>query len=856
MKPGRKFIAILLTLLASTAHARVAFLAAQRLHGINLLQSVHQNNGPHMHRQAAKLIVREDDGSETVLVDSGALDFGVCPDGDTLLVSIVAADNQSADIYRIDSWTGERELVQSDGNWNCQPTMDGEGNIVFLSDRDGWRGVGDNYTGRGSFAIYKMNGDGHEVRRLWNVGFGGVFGPFAAADGRVYFSTGENQGGRWGVGKNWGIWSINGDGGDFQPVVSAYMYPDRDNPWDWPIVFAAPNGEWMFGVIQYYNTSIFGVANATPLRFDALEAGQPTKFGTPLWRDDVAYEGAEAQTGFKLYGLRSITPWANAADQFNDVHTGYHAGRVSYPWPAVGGMTVTFTGTAQPFDQDLGIYFLGGLTQSSSDMVKLVDEPDRDEWMGKVLVPYSELFGIDKPLVVHTKKAPELPPASPFAVIGSSGLNYREWVQNVAIPTSANVRVDGNLDDFEYLQILAFNPSLQGGIYNEIENSYPGMYGKANRQGFNTPINELAGAFTKLIPLKKYRMPNGNVWYGPNPPAGSVLITRQDNLPDTSFQAEIPGNYSWTFQVLDANLEGIRTAKTWHQLIPGEHNTTCQGCHAHNQPDPVPFELTFAASPEYPRVRLDTVRRWIYERDIAPNVPGVPQQPWSLPQPIYALESAGQSYDNNPAWNDAQQKNVRQWMNTGMLSQGEGRYVSQPEGPVLLPVPADKGAFDDTADPTVAIERYQDSTHVGAFDADSGLESVEVKFNGVKVNDQFVFNAETFTAVGPPLFGPGDIDRDGDVDGNDFLATQLTGESSQIVRDHFGEHSTIEVLAIDKHGNETLLESDEVKPFDAPPAVGKPYSEDWNETAPPVTQPVLKRKLPPKRAPLPRKGRH
>lgn len=233
--------------------------------------------------------------------------------------------------------------------------------------------------------------------------------------------------------------------------------------------------------------------------------------------------------------------------------------------------------------------------------------------------------------------------------------------------------------------------------------------------------------------------------------------------------------------MLNAKKEAILTARTWHQLAPGESRTDCAGCHNHEKPDLVAFADTLAGSAEYPRLRLDKVKTIVYGRDVAPNIPGVKRAPWNFdvdsppaggaPAP-YA--SGSQSFDDNPAWTEEQRELYRAWQDTGFLAEApygndgpnKGKFAAPPLGP-----------YDDTLGPTLVVERFADATYVGAFDPHSGIAGVGIAADGVDVLDKFRFYPDDHVLVGPAF-----------------------------------PDATIEAMATDARGNSTWLERCAVEP--------------------------------------------
>jgi hypothetical protein len=627
----RLLLAVALAVAAAPCAADVAFLAASKAGG-HATQSVSINNGPYVNHPDAKLIIRDDAGHERVLIDYGALDFTVSLDGKSILATVT--NNGQADILRVDIGAGTSVRLTNSPGCSIQPMETGDG-IAFLSNRDAWQNPKAGYP---AFTIYRMDRDGNNVERIWHAGLGGVFGLFCGPDGRLYFSSGENQGRKPRAGMNWVIWSINPNGSEFKPEISGFgADPGFTPPADWPVI--TTDGSLVWSV--YYNTRIYGRIAAAP-KFVPTPGGPPSMFDHPLWNNTPGIPNGNgrdggspfnARYGYMRRGEYSLTPWATDADWENRNDRGEKPGMLSHPWPTPGnGVYVTWTGDQGDQNIDLGVYEIPDITkpsQSHHELVKVVDEPDRHEWMAKPVVAYAEVYGQERPLSPTGAQEESLPEGTPFGTIGTSAVDVNEWVQGS--PRDAEVKlIELPEDSAEYVRILSFNPTLAIPVADQTTNGRPWDERIYNHEGFYSEVNERMGFYIPDIPLKKWRTTDGKLYVGPDPPAGAKRIKRSDGRPDYSFKAQVPANQPWSLQLLDAKKRVIygSTAQTWHQVISRERRTDCQGCHAHWQPDKVPFDETVAASDEYPVYRLKTIRTVVYERDIAPLNLGIEQRPW------------------------------------------------------------------------------------------------------------------------------------------------------------------------------------------------------------------------------------
>jgi len=673
----------------------------------------------------AKLMLAHADGSEIELLPGKAVqDFSVALDARSLLVTVVDKSRAETgmgivvvdtNINRLDLVTRSLTPLTTGAGSKCQAVETRNG-IAYLSNEDGWQGQKVWWP---AYTIYRMDKDGKNKRRIWHVGFGGVFALFAAPNGRIYFASGEVLGfrGAFGSGQSWSIWSINEDGSDLQPEVTG----GRDkgtfqDPTDWPCVTSS--GHFLYA--QYYDNRSMGYILCVPPTpaspFQPLKFGFPEAYNNPPIKFGWSTKGGfreTAQKGFQRTGLFNLIPDTSSADweMFSQTTPSVlkYVGMVSHPYPIPGNGIYLTRVSGSDKAPDLGVYAVPDVSREVADiddLAKVVDKPRRHEWFGKPVVRYGDTFGIDKPAASTCPKADDLPPGSPFAVIGTSDLSRGEWVRG-GTSIGESVRFTRTPGDAEWLRVLGMNPNNMAGnavVRNEVQG---GFRAGTNNQGFHSQVNERIGYYEQLIPLKKYRKPDGSLHLGPNPPANSTPIMRADGTPDTSFRAYVPANQPITFQLLNPKKEAIvgSTAETWRQFTSREVRTNCQGCHDHHVPDAVQFSETLAASAEYPKFTLDKLKVVTREKDLPAAVPALVWK--SLATPVWSFSSSATDWDEKLPVTEAERVKVRAWIDTGML---EGA-----------------GADKDAADPTLVVS----GRHVGAFDPQSGLKSLVI--NNVNV---------------------------------------------------------------------------------------------------------------------------
>lgn len=96
------------------------------------------------------------------------------------------------------------------------------GRLMFTSNRNGF--ISPRSTNNGHhipLQLFVMDEDGSNVEMVGHLNIGAALHPVVLRDGRVMFSTLENQGQRDDL--SWGLWSIHPDGTNWNPVVSSFL---------------------------------------------------------------------------------------------------------------------------------------------------------------------------------------------------------------------------------------------------------------------------------------------------------------------------------------------------------------------------------------------------------------------------------------------------------------------------------------------------------------------------------------------------------------------------------------------------------------------------------------------------------
>jgi hypothetical protein len=486
------------------------------------------------------------------------------------------------------------------GIFNTGPCPVPGGRIVFTSSRNGFEAT------KGATAptmqLFVMDEDGGNVEPIAPMSNSSALHPTILRDGRIMFSSHEDQGLR--NNRLWGLWAIYPDGRQWGPLASAFRafhaFHFMTQMSDEDVVF-----------IDYYNLNNngFGQAHRMPMR---QPAGVPSFYGAqPAANPPIVQKTtSHFRMPFTPRGLYSITPFTTGEDTAAPVGDGgVRVGKVTHPSAAPNGdlLLVWTKGPANdlmrpvntPF-YDGGIYLHpdGAEIWSPAELILIKNSPSYNEAWPRAVVPYSAIHGVAEPAEIawlpnDGTLHPELPPGTPYGLVGTSSFYKRESYPGGSSPT-----VYDGLDVFNTSELLQSSNWLwQGsdaGKYDHADiwavrlvslepNTHRAYGPNAGRQFINHAYERMR--ILGEIPLRKFAAD------------GRPILDPEGN-PDTSFLAKIPADTPFTFQTLDRHGAVLNTAQTWHQVRPGEVRTDCGGCHAHSQ-QPLDFERTAAARPDY-----------------------------------------------------------------------------------------------------------------------------------------------------------------------------------------------------------------------------------------------------------------
>jgi len=519
------------------------------------------------------------------------------------------------------------------GVFNMGPCPLPGGRIAFTSNRDGFRPsngypvvalqlfvMDDRDESVGVDEAYPAN-----IHKIGHLNIAGALHPVILADGRIMFSSLESQGIRSNI--SWGIWTMNPDGTDWGPLVSAFDPGGASNGFH----FQTQLSDRSIIVEEYYNqnNSGFGAFIQLPASipdgypaFGPGYANDPRNGGWRFGRHDNG-KGKWYRMPFMPTNSISFTPFAlnqegEADPSILGDRKSPRVGKFTHPSGAPDNHLLTIYSPGPVNHQykflpqlDGGIYLIKGgkAVQQPSDMLLIKNDPNYNECWPRAVVPYERTYGLKEPrniasLANDGTKSPHLPEGTPFGLIGTSSFYKRESYPNGVVPEgSVTATYAGGKDPWRGLDqftshgngmpINWHNQGGDAGLYaNEemhalrilvMEPTTDRQGGpKSGRRFFNHASERLR--ILGEIPLRKFD--------------GGKEPLDPDGNPDTSVLAKIPADTAFTFQTIDKDGVVLNMSQTWHQLRPGEIRTNCGGCHAHSQ-KPTLFEQTAASKPDY-----------------------------------------------------------------------------------------------------------------------------------------------------------------------------------------------------------------------------------------------------------------
>jgi hypothetical protein len=415
----------------------------------------------------------------------------------------------------------------------------------------------------------------------------------------------------------WGIWSIAPDGRDWRPLVSAFNSPQAFH-------FQTQLGNGDVVVVDYYNLNnngfgaLYRIPPSPPYPQPAFHSGFVTN-NPPIQQTVGGGFVYPFRFPFTPRGLYSITPFTTSGDEAAPVGAGgVRVGKCTHPSAAPNNdlLVVWTPGPANDLNRptvfpyyDAGLYLIrsGNIVTNPSQLVLIKNDPRYNEAWPRAVVSWRAVHGTDEParlswLPNDGTAHPNLPPGTPYGIVGTSSFYKRESFPGKVTPWSNFF--DGldafNTDENEQSSNWASQGADAGRYSNSeiwavrlvaLEPNTHRSYGPNSGGRYNDGTQYYNHAHERHrilgeIPLRKFD-------------AGGAPILDPEGNPDTSFLAKIPADTPFTFQMLDRDGIVLTMAQTWHQVRPGEVRADCGGCHAHSQ-RPLDIAGTFAGRANYP----------------------------------------------------------------------------------------------------------------------------------------------------------------------------------------------------------------------------------------------------------------
>jgi hypothetical protein len=603
---------------------------------------------PTLMEPGCDLMLLHPDGKEEVLVEGGTkgsvADPFVSFDGKTVFYAFFYA-SEGADIYKVHVPTRKVTRLTHDGGrkapgtegarysrnedsmillmeqfgkeaskrdviYNTGPCPVPGGKVVFTSNRNGFIPRKGTFAAH-SFQLTVMDEDSSNVETIGHLNLGCALHPVILRDGRIMFSSLENQGLRDTL--HWSIWTIHPDGTNWNPLISDFARSLAPS-----FHFQTQRSDGKAVIEMYYNVNQAGFGTYVELP-PSPPSGTPA-FGPADSTDSRnrplrMYAGGikEYRLPFTPYGLEVLTPFANDDDSPTPLSVrkdpkSRRVGKLTHPCGAPDNHLLTvwspghdcsrdgITGGVRRVGSDTGIYLIkaGATVYEPGQMLLVKNDPKYHEQWPRPLVPYERIHGVKEPkrlpwLANDGKLSPHLPEGTPFGLIGTSSLYKRESATAGSVPEGTVTAVSSGKKTGGYNSSSPWiDQGGDAGIYaNSDIHAIRIVMQEPNQRPDSYRFYNHARERLRIlgeIPVRKFTEDKQ-----PLDPDGN---------PDTSFLAKIPADTSFTFQTLDRHGMVLNMAQTWHQVRPGEVRNDCGGCHAHSQ-KPTLFEKTAAAKTDY-----------------------------------------------------------------------------------------------------------------------------------------------------------------------------------------------------------------------------------------------------------------
>jgi hypothetical protein len=825
-----KRISILIVLLFATlAHAvnyPIVAVRAPRL-GDDRPSSWQEVMRPVSGEPGSSLVIIQPDGTEQVLVDAGAdgmvMDPSPSLDGQWVYYAFVPNQRQrnvgvtgapaysGSDIYKINvatkqivrltnqEWTPARGVAKWStdpkgidprlqtgesclgyGVFNTGPCEVPGGRVIFTSSRNGLINPKSGFSFP-NFQLFAMDTDGRNVEQVGYLNIGSALHPTLLKDGSIMWSSSESQGTRNAI--IWALWSSMPDGREWGPLMSGFMLNHAIH-----FQTQQPDGKIVTAAYYIANNAGFGTLYRFPHKpeppTDLHAFHSPIFSQNPVMKLLVGDNWVNhAISGFTPWGTEVVTSFCNHYDYPAGPWSKPGAerfGKVTHPAAGPDGLLMVYSpGPVNFRDQPLWPAPQGKIAwlnydktavEHPSTLTILKQDPKYNYQQPRPLLSWKEVYGTDAvelPWVPNDGKThPKLPKGTPFGIVGTSSVYNRNSTSNGQPGEFGTIVYQGGdvgtykNSDIHAIRIIQTLPQSHRGVTQLAPGqvtTHQFSVGWHQEGQTNLRPNERLKIIGE-IPLRKFDID------------GSPILDAT-GAPDTSFQARIPADVPFTFQLIDEKGKALVQSQTWHQLRPGERRVNCGGCHAHANA-PVDFDTTEAAKTNYvvadllnkPReVEWNRDVKSIVETecrtchttnttakaklDLTNSLTGFAAKSLTLQARISPTILAAEGQLPHTAIAAAKVRTLAEWIDLGMLvDEGQGK------------------AFVDNINPTLTVaspsrDEAASTIIFGGYDNESGLDSasLSVKLDGVEIAGQFAKSEHVWSYTLPTAKTSGEL---------------------------------------------------------------------------------------------------
>lgn len=508
------------------------------------------------------------------------------------------------------------------GVFNTGATFAPGSRIVFTSSRNTLLPPKAFNSGQRVLQLFRMDDDGRNVELIGHLNLAMALHPQILLDGRIAFSSWEEQGIR--DPRQFALWVIGPDGRSWNSLSGFSEFALVHH-----FMTQLPGGDLVVTRYYNFNNNGFGDLIRYPLShggptgtadpapdsgiapFEPMGQIKLTPFTTPddfpapcPGHEDNPYGSAPVGTCVTSNRRGKFTHPAATPSAYGDPtkadllavyapgpanHNGIYVGTgVDFPWYH-GEIVLLPDAQAIPVPP-------AGTPGRPPQLQTIVAETASNLQWPRPVVTYQQLYGVAEPalwteLTDSAISAEHLTPGEPFGRVGSSSLIWRDTLQ---ARSPFNYLTDR--DPFNYTAEQLYRWVHQGaddGIYTDNDIYALRVLTQQAQTDRSYPDNQsqffvVGGERMRIlgeIPVRKVGNP-------------TVMLPNGSTVADTSFLAKIPADTSFTFQAIDGRGMVLNMAQTWHQVRPGEARYDCGGCHAHSK-TPLDFSITAAAQPSY-----------------------------------------------------------------------------------------------------------------------------------------------------------------------------------------------------------------------------------------------------------------